>query len=305
MANRGVKSVLKPKKGPKGNTKPPPKTRKGRSEAVDDAGHTEDSGTTPKKRKTLGMSASTTTTRTTQPRLAKSKSPLASKPVRGKAKKGSKKGSVNKRKVEMDTSVLANELVESEVEDNELEIESASAKKNKNKLTKVIAENRFEEKSVMQMTGQHVEETDLDKGLAGWVDTDDVLSEGGGRNLGDSYQETMEGNTSYHKDNRYDESVSDENDHGEMEDEEEEDEGPHLQMVDQSVPLIDYSKSHDAWWIEDPTREGTLCDMWAEEPDLYVLNAPGHRDSSRKDQIMRKFASVIRVPRKYMHSIFI
>ena len=77
-------------------------------------------------------------------------------------------------------------------------------------------------------------------------------------------------------------------------------------VPDQVTDFDDEDKAMDEWWTEDPSREEILCALWKGEESLYNFNVPGYRISGTKDVIIRKFATVLHVPRKYsihIHSV--
>ena len=143
-------------------------------------------------------------------------------------------------------------------------------------------------------------------------DEDDVASHGGG-DLHNFSQNTMDGKRDYtkHPNDVFedlegdgdvggdgDKSVADSQDLEELDDDDDVDISK-LRVVTKDVSIFeDNTKSFDDWWIEDPTREETLCDLWREERSLYVMRATGHRIPSNKTGILKKFAMVLEMPRE-------
>ena len=129
------------------------------------------------------------------------------------------------------------------------------------------------------------------------VDSTDRFSEG----AMDLTKNTMDGDDDYLT--RQNASASDKS---EQEDEDAMDEADmnhsKIRLVEQNTSVFDDpSKSHEDWWIEDPTREPTLCQLWQETRYLYDFTARGHQEEDRA-QTLRRFATVLQVPREYINS---
>ena len=74
-----------------------------------------------------------------------------------------------------------------------------------------------------------------------------------------------------------------------------------LRMVPQDLEDLNVDgKTPDEFWAEDPTRETTLCTLWADEPSLYNMDHNMYRIPAHKEVIIRKFAYILKVPRKFI-----
>ena len=73
-----------------------------------------------------------------------------------------------------------------------------------------------------------------------------------------------------------------------------------LQMVPDNIHFGDETKAMEEWWLDDPSRERTLCKLWQEERSLYDMNAQGYRVPGTRAVILRRFSTILMVPRKYI-----
>ena len=67
----------------------------------------------------------------------------------------------------------------------------------------------------------------------------------------------------------------------------------------------DPTKSKDMWWMEDPTREGTLIDLWREHDELYDPKAKQMLDRLDRPTLLKRFSTILKVPREFNYIYFI
>ena len=135
----------------------------------------------------------------------------------------------------------------------------------------------------------------------GEVDSDDALSEAGIIAQSDLSHHTMDGDTDYRahplfdKREEYDDQNSDE------------DEQVGEKLLDVSLLKMvpdnihnyeEEGKDNETWWLEDSTRETTMCLLWQEEESLYNVTSDGHRIPSNRATILKKFSIILQMPRK-------
>ena len=267
---------------------------------------------TPKKRKTLGMK--TLPTRVSPRRACQKDAEPASK---SKSKPQAKKSvPVKKRgrrkkviEVEEDSeSEAAGEDVEEKVGDEDVDedVEEVSQASNEGETaTQKVLKFKQKVREILLQGGPRSsnaeeEEQENPDDLLSRDSDDDVCAAEQSQNA----QDTMDGNQSYHKhpildskDYCQSENVFDDDDDDEANDDLN---ASKMTMVPDEVDYDDDNKDLEEWWTEDPTRELTLCALWEDADCLYDMNAEGYRITGTKDVVLRKFATVLHIPREYI-----
>ena len=70
------------------------------------------------------------------------------------------------------------------------------------------------------------------------------------------------------------------------------------QVIQDTSVFDDPSKSYEDWWLEDTSREVTLCQLWFEERALYDSSLKAHMTEDRTT-ILKRFSTILQVPGEY------
>ena len=72
-----------------------------------------------------------------------------------------------------------------------------------------------------------------------------------------------------------------------------------------STVFDDPTKTKEMWWLEDPTREGTLIDLWREHEELYDPKCKQMLDRLDRPTLLKRFSTILRVPREFNYIFLI